>query len=381
MMAEQDAKSNPINNKKKKWIDIPPTPPTTFPTRWFITYTIITLLLLPIHLCVALINGIYKLIMYLINKAFYFPCNRLLKPIKTSPSNFIIVTGAASGIGKDISLLFANKGFSLILIDISNDLELCANELKHKFRSQTFKHLQIDLSQSNAAATIYETIICEWKLLDIVILVNNAGFGMTGDFLNHNVDKLKRMVAVNSIVCMELAHKFGRYFVQRGVGRICQIASVAAFVPGLFCFVEIYFFCLIVWCLGSHSAAYHATKAFSRNMAMALQHELIGTGVGVTCVCPGPVNTKFVKASNAEKSNVFGALNWFAYEPLDVAKAAVNATLNGKREVVHGPLWLFLMNLLSFYGETYNIISAKFFWQDPNSKYRSPYKAYAHAEH
>lgn len=353
-MAEQVS----TNDENKKWKNIPPTPPTTFPTRWFTAYTIITLLILPIHLFVAIINGIFKLIMYPINKAFYYQTNKLLKPIKASPSNYVIVTGAASGIGKDISLLFANKGFSLILIDISNDLEMCANALQNKFKAQKFRHLQIDLSENNAATQIYDTIINEWKIDKVVILVNNAGFGLTGEFLNQNIEKIKSMVSVNCIVCMELGHKFGRYFVQRGVGRICQIASVAAFIPG------------------SHAAAYHASKAFSRNWAIALQHELIGTGVGVTCCCPGPVNTKFVKASNSEKSNVFGAFKWFTYESIDVANAAVNATLNGKREVVYGPLWLFLMNLLSFYGETYNIISAKFFWQDPDSKYRSPFDVY-----
>ena len=225
-MAEQ------VPSDRDDWIDIPPTPPTTFPLRWFIAYTIFSLLILPIHLCVALINGIYKLIMYPINRAFYHKANRLLKPIEPSPSNYVIVTGAASGIGKDISLLFANRGFSLILIDISSDIEKCASVLQTKFKNQTFRHLQIDLSQPTAATQIYDTIITEWKVMEIVILVNNAGFGLTGEFLNQNVEKIKSMITVNSIVCMELSHKFGRYFVQRGIGRICQIASVAAFIPG-----------------------------------------------------------------------------------------------------------------------------------------------------
>lgn len=219
-----------------EWTNIPPTPPTTFPTRWYILYIVITLLIFPINLFVAIINGIYKLIMYPINKAFYYQTNKLLKPIKASPSNYVVVTGAASGIGKDISFLFANKGFSLILIDISKDLEACTKALPKKLKTQKFKHLQIDLSQNNAATQIYDTVIHEWKIDKVIILVNNAGFGLTGEFLNQNIEKIKSMVTVNSIVCMELGHKFGRYFVQRGVGRICQIASVAAFIPGFLCF-------------------------------------------------------------------------------------------------------------------------------------------------
>lgn len=225
---------------------------------------------------------------------------------------------------------------------------------------QISKHILIDLSKEGAADTIYASAICEWHC-DVVILVNCAGFGMTGEFLNHNVDRVRTMVNVNAMCCIELAHKFGRYFVQKGRGRICQIASVAAFVPG------------------AHAAVYHGTKAFIRNWAIALQHELIGTGVGVTVIDPGPVRTHFVEKSNSEKSLVFGAFRWFTYESVFVANAAVNATLNGDAEVVYGPLWRALQcGFLSFYGEMFNVISCKHLWQDPESKYRSPFEVYKH---
>eukprot|EP01084_Bolivina_argentea_P196708 337195_1 len=351
-MAEQQ-----VNDE---WKDIPPTPLTTFPKIYFILYTIIALILLPISTLVRCVSGLYALIMYLVNKAFYYPANKLLKPITPSPSSYVIVTGAASGIGKDMSLIFASKSFSLILIDVSPKLEDYAKELQNKYSNQSFKHLQIDLSQTNAAKKIYNTIINEWKLFNIDILVNCAGFGLTGDFLNQNIDKVRCMVNVNSICCMELGHVFGRYFVQRGKGRICQIASVAAFYPG------------------SHSAAYHATKSFIRNWAIAFQHELLGTGVGVTVVCPGPVRTNFMSKSNSDKALVFGALSWFNYKSIDVANAAVNATLQGKREIIYGPLWNFLQTGLGYNGEAFNIIAAKLLWQDPNSTYRSPYDNYKH---
>lgn len=356
-MAEQTQNNKKTNND---WNDIPPTPPTTFPLYYFIGYIIITTLILPIHLIVCVVNGIYKILMYIINKIFYYQTNQLLVDIKPSPSSYVIITGAASGIGKDISLLFAGKGFSLILIDISKDLELYTKELQNKFKNQQFKSLVMDLSKDESPQKIYNTIINDWKLTEVVILVNCAGFGMTGDFLNQNMNKIKTMINVNAISCIQLGQLFGRYFVKRGYGRICQIASVAAFIPG------------------SHSAIYHATKSFIRNWAIAFQHELIGTGVGVTVVCPGPVKTKFVASSNSQKSLIFGALSWFAYESIDVATCAVNATLSGKRQVIYGPLWDFVQNLLSVYGEAYNVIAVKWLWQDPKAKYRSTVNKYVH---
>lgn len=359
--AQQSKSDDDIKWNDIKWNDIPPTPPTTFPKIWFIGYCIMTTIILPIHLIVCIINGAYKILMYIINFIFYYQTNKLLVDIKCDPSSYIIITGAASGIGKDISLLFAAKGFSLILIDISSEsLQNFTKELENKFKNQKFKSLVIDLSKDKASKKIYNTIINEWKILNIVILVNCAGFGMTGDFLNQNINKIKAMINVNAICCVELGQLFGKYFVKRGYGRILQIASVASFVPG------------------SHCAVYHATKSFIRNWAMAFQHELIGTGVGLTIMCPGPVNTKFKQNSNSDKSLIFGALKWFTYQSIDVAQSAVNATLNGKRQIVYGPLWSFIQNLLSVYGEAYNIIAVKFMWQDPKSKYRSPFKKYVY---
>ena len=336
-----------------QWKNIPPLQATTLPFPSFIGYVAIALLLLPAHLLVMLITGIYKSMWMIINRLF-FHSRRKLTPLKRSPESYIIITGAASGIGKDIASVFVQMGFSLILIDKSPSLRESVKTLRLKYRKQWFRHLIIDLSSDNAAEEIFNTVIHHWKISDIIILVNCAGFGLTGDFLNQNVKSMRSMVNVNAICCMELAHHFGRYFVQRGKGRICQIASVAAYVPG------------------AHVAVYHATKAFIRNWAVALQHELMGTGVGVTVVCPGPVRTKFVQQADAERSLIFGPLRWFTYSSMDTARAAVEATMSGKREVIHGVLWNAIQNgFLSFYGEIFMMIAVKLMWQDQHGECRS----------
>ena len=150
--------SKTSNEQLPEWINIPPTPPTTFPLYWFIAYSICTLILLPIHLCVCLIHLTYKLLMYIINKIFYFQSNILLTPIKPSSNSYVIITGAASGIGKDMTLLYAMKGFSIILIDINDEIKSYSESLKQKFKNQSFRYLIIDLSQSTSSETIYNTI-------------------------------------------------------------------------------------------------------------------------------------------------------------------------------------------------------------------------------
>eukprot|EP01084_Bolivina_argentea_P196707 337193_1 len=342
-----------------KWKNIPPTPRTTLPKSYWILYTLCTMLLLPLHSAICLINAIYKRLIYAINKVFFSPSRSLLAPIKTLNTNYVIITGSAGGIGKDMALLYAEKGFSLILIDINDDVESYANELQNKFKNQLFKALIIDLSSSNAANTIFDTILNKWNICDIVILVNNAGFGLSGEFLNQNMSKLKTMISVNDIICIELAQLFGRYFVLRGKGRICQFASVASYIPG------------------PHHAVYHATKAFIRNWAIAFGYELMATGVGVTIVNPGPVRTLFAKQSNMKESLIFGKMEkHFTYSSISVAKAAVNATLSGKREIVHGPLFHFMQNVFNLYGETYNIMTGKYMQQDRAAKSRSVFEKY-----
>lgn len=192
----------------------------------------------------------------------------------------------------------------------------------------------------------------------VVILVNNAGFGMTGVFLNQSLEKITSMCQVNGIACIQLGHLFGRYFVQRGKGRICQIASIAAYTPGPL------------------SAAYHGTKAMVRQWALGFQHELLGTGVGVTVVCPAAVNTNFSTTSRCNLSHIFTTFKFLSYSPKEIAKYAVDATLSGKREVFVGPLAASAHYILSLYGEAYNIIACRFCWASPVKQYRSAFEKY-----
>ena len=114
------------------------------------------------------------------------------------------------------------------------------------------------------------------------------------------------------------------YF-ELGKGRICQIASIAAYTPGPL------------------AAVYHGTKSFARDWAIALNRELYGTGVGVTIVSPGAIDTNFISTSSSNNSIIFTWLKRvLVYSPQKVAKDAMVATLAGKEEIITGFLFVFV---------------------------------------
>ena len=207
---------------------------------------------------------------------------------------------------------------------------------------------------------IYTKITKEWKLKNIAILVNNAGFGLTGEFLNQNIQRIETMINVNVMACIRLGHLFGRHFVKQGYGRIMQICSVAAYVPG------------------SHASIHHATKSMLLSWCKSFQMELASTGVGITIISPGPVKTNFIKASDSQRSLVFkDKCRCLTATPAYVAKKSVNATLKGKREIMVGSSIMTLgQSFLGNMGTTFNMLSVKLFWQNNIQKSRSLYKKF-----
>ena len=170
----------------------------------------------------------------------------------------------------------------------------------------------VDLGDSAArdglAAQIAE------KGLQVEILVNNAGFGGTGDR-----ERLVAMVELNCVALMDLQERYLRPMVERGRGAVINVASTAAFqpLPG--------------------TATYAATKAFVLSLSEAVHEELKGTGVTMTAVCPGPVKTEFMEVAGIEAAeDQVPGLFWMSAG--DVARAAVEAADKGKRAIVPGLL-------------------------------------------
>ncbi len=222
----------------------------------------------------------------------------------------VLITGAASGMGRAYTDEFGKNGFDLVLVDINGEvLEALKPELEKKYRCKV-TNIVSDLSKDNAAKEIHD----ETEKLGIAVdvLVNNAGFGDFGRYVDIPYGKERAMMGVNCISLMYLTHLYGNDMVQRGKGRILNISSIAAYLPG------------------PYMPMYYATKAFVYSFSMAVGYELRGTGVSVTTYCPGPTKTGFEKNAKMEGSRMF------TFKPIqggtkeETVHRAYEATMAGK---------------------------------------------------
>lgn len=192
-----------------------------------------------------------------------------------------IVTGASGGIGLELSKILAREGHDLLLVARSSDRLLEISQMISSEYGVEVSVMAEDLTDLSSVERIAE----EGK--DAEILVNNAGFGDYGPFAECDWDKQQKMIELNILALSKLTRLVLPGMISRGKGRILNLASVASFEPGPL------------------MSVYYASKAFVLSFTEALSVELKGTGVTVTAVCPGPVNTGFSKAANAEDVSVF----------------------------------------------------------------------------
>jgi uncharacterized protein len=234
-----------------------------------------------------------------------------------SDSSVALVTGASSGIGVEIARQLAARGHGVGLVARREErLVELAGELTdaHGVRAEVLPADLGSLEARNAlAARIGEAG------LEVSILVNNAGFGDSGDFHKTDRERNLRMIELN---CGALTDLQGRYLppmVERGSGCVINLASMAAFQPI------------------PSNAVYAATKAFVLSLSEAVHEEVSKRGVTITAVCPGPVRTEFVAEANMEGAeDRTPDFVWVTAE--QVAEAAVGGAEKGKRVVVPGLL-------------------------------------------
>jgi len=223
-----------------------------------------------------------------------------------------LITGASSGIGLDFAHLFAADGHDVVLVARSEGkLRDLARELESKHHINA-RVVLADLIQPAAPQQIADAVAD----LQIDMLVNNAGFGVTGKFAETDLKSELEMIQVNIAALTHLTKLFLRPMVQRGHGRILNVASTAAFQPGPL------------------MAVYYATKAYVLSFSEAIAEELGGTGVTVTALCPGPTQTGFAAAADMTTSRLFTLMS--PMSSMDVAKAGYRAMNRGKRVVVTG---------------------------------------------
>jgi short-subunit dehydrogenase len=208
---------------------------------------------------------------------------------RTRPSTreTALVTGASAGIGAALAKQFAAGGFDLILVARSRDkLEALAESLKAE-HSVEVAVLPTDLSVHGAAKTLFDAV--KKRKLAVDILVNNAGVLEMGAFRDMTPERHQELIGLNVAMLTDMTSRFLAPMLERGRGRILNVASIAAFqpVPSL--------------------ATYAATKAYVLSLTEALSEELKGSGVSITALCPGITETGMVdraRETNAAASQL-----------------------------------------------------------------------------
>lgn len=221
-----------------------------------------------------------------------------------------LVTGASSGLGLEFARLLAADGYDLALVARSGErLERLARELAatHGIRAQAIVQ---DLSSADAVAHIVARVgSCD-------VLVNNAGFASRGAFATLDSQRMHDELHVDIVALTQLTRAYLPGMLERKAGRILNVASTAAFLPGPF------------------MAVYYAAKAYVLSFSEALWEETRATGVSVTCLCPGATATGFAQRADMEGTLLFSRLP--AAGAANVARAGYRGMLRGKRLVIPG---------------------------------------------
>lgn len=245
-----------------------------------------------------------------------------------------LITGASSGIGKDLSYILSNMNYDLILVARSIDK---LEEIKKDIKTNVTLY-QYDLSNIDNCYKLYDKV----KNEDIDIIINNAGFGVFGSFDKTNIDRELEMINLNIKAVHILTKLFLKDFKKENEGYILNVASSAAFLPGPL------------------MASYYASKAYVLHLTEALYEELRRdkSNVYVGILCPGPVDTNFNNVAGVK----FGVK---AMNSMDVASYAIKCMFKKKLIIIPG----MSIKLIYYFGKilplkyllkvTYNIQKAK----------------------
>jgi uncharacterized protein len=224
-----------------------------------------------------------------------------------------LVTGASGGIGYELARILARHGHDLILVARSADkLAALAERLELDHGIQV-RAIAKDLARPEAAEEIHEWLAAEGLAVDV--LVNNAGMGLLGKFAEIGIEGDVEMLRLNVEAPTLLTRLLLPAMLERGSGRILNLASTAGFQPGPL------------------MAVYYATKAYVLSFSEALANEVAGTGVTVTALCPGPTETGFSSHAGSEQSRLFKGATMGART---VAEAGYAALMAGKPVVIPG---------------------------------------------
>jgi len=223
-----------------------------------------------------------------------------------------LITGASSGIGKELAYIHAENGGDLVIvarsIDKLNNLKKTL-EVKHGINVYV---IQKDLTQVNATKEVYEEV--QKKAIKVDYLINNAGFGGIGNFNERDIQADIAMINLNISALTSLSHYFLQDFIKNNDGKILNVSSTASLLPGPL------------------QAVYFATKAYVTSFSNAIAEELSDTNITVTNLMPGATETEFGKVSGMDKTDLFKK----TVSAKSVAEDGYKGMLKGKLDVISG---------------------------------------------
>lgn len=228
-----------------------------------------------------------------------------------------LITGASGGIGLEFARIHAAYKYDLVLV--------ARNETKlSKIRAEIEKEFGVTVWIFPADLTLVESIpslleFIEKKNIRVNHLINNAGIGVYGKFHETTMEANKKLIDLNINALVSLTHAIGEIMVKNGSGKILNVASTAAFMPG------------------PYMSVYFASKAFVLSFGEAVNMELEGTGVRVTTLCPGPTETGFEDETDGMKASGLFSKQKVA-SPRDVAKDGYFAMMNNQSLIISGSL-------------------------------------------
>ncbi len=237
-------------------------------------------------------------------------------PPRKSPDekSVALITGASRGIGLEIAKECAKHDHDVVLVARRQDaLEAAAGLIEGKYGVRAVV-VPADLSDPGAPSEIFAGMI--EQQIEVHMLVNNAGFGLGGEFLDTDIEREIEMIHVNVTALTHLTKLFAPPMVKRRSGKIMNVASTAAFQPGPL------------------MAVYYATKAYVLSFSEAIAEEWRNTGVTVTSLCPGATATDFAATAQISNTRLFQKLG--VADAADIARYGYKAMMRGDRVAIPG---------------------------------------------
>lgn len=227
-------------------------------------------------------------------------------------NKYVLITGSTSGMGYEWGKKFASEGYNLILVSRDQTkLELQKKDLEN-YKISTII-IQQDLSTTEAAKEVYKKV--SELGLRVEILINNAGFNVSGKFIDNDYVNEESMIKLHIMTLTELTKLFLPEMIKDKSGKILNVGSTGSYIASPL------------------DAIYSATKAYILSFSNALSYELKNTGVTVSTLCPGATKTEFAKKANIENTLLF---KFFVMSSEDVINKSYKKFIKGKRVIVPG---------------------------------------------